>query len=87
MARRSEAGRLPLRQHGFDVMGGAVCQQGDEKPGRLSTGSAPDTEEGGSIHAARAKLAMLLAADLIAGRLPDVAALREGFAPDPAALG
>jgi len=31
-------------------------------------------------------LATLLAADLAAGQLPDLAALRERFAPDPAAL-
>jgi hypothetical protein len=29
---------------------------------------------------------MLLAADLAAGQLPDLAALRERFAPDPTAL-
>jgi len=33
-----------------------------------------------------AELATLLAADLAAGQLPDLAALRERFAPDPAAL-
>jgi hypothetical protein len=33
-----------------------------------------------------ADLAVLLAADLAAGQLPDLAALRERFAPDPAAL-
>ena len=33
-----------------------------------------------------AELATLLAADLAAGQLPDIAALRERFAPDPAAL-
>jgi len=33
-----------------------------------------------------AELATILAADLAAGRLPDMAALRERFAPDPAAL-
>ena len=33
-----------------------------------------------------AELAALLAADLAAGQLPDLAALRERFAPDPAAL-
>jgi hypothetical protein len=33
-----------------------------------------------------AELATILATDLAAGRLPDMAALRERFAPDPAAL-
>jgi hypothetical protein len=33
-----------------------------------------------------AELAALLAGDLAAGQLPDLAALRERFAPDPAAL-
>src|SRR3954464_4122235 len=33
-----------------------------------------------------AELAILLVADLAAGQLPDLAALRERFAPDPAAL-
>ena len=33
-----------------------------------------------------AELAALLAAELLAGRLPDMAALRERFAPDPATL-
>ena len=33
-----------------------------------------------------ADLATVLAADLVAGQLPDMAALRERFAPDPAAL-
>ena len=33
-----------------------------------------------------AELATLLAADLAAGQLPDLAALRERFVPDPAAL-
>ena len=33
-----------------------------------------------------AELAVLLAADLAAGQLPDLAALRDRFAPDPAAL-
>jgi hypothetical protein len=33
-----------------------------------------------------ADLATILATDLAAGRLPDMAALRERFAPDPAAL-
>jgi hypothetical protein len=33
-----------------------------------------------------AELATLLAADLAAGQLPDIVALRERFAPDPAAL-
>jgi hypothetical protein len=33
-----------------------------------------------------AELATLLAADLAAGQLPDIAPLRERFAPDPAAL-
>jgi transposase InsO family protein len=34
----------------------------------------------------QAELATILATDLAAGRLPDMAALRERFAPDPAAL-
>ena len=33
-----------------------------------------------------AELASILAADLAANQLPDMAALRERFAPDPAAL-